>query len=252
MITVKTKAEVELMRRAGDLVARTLDLVEKSARPGMTTGELDNLAEDFIRAQGGEPAFKGYMDYPSTLCVSIDDEVVHGIPGDRRVEDGQIVSVDVGVRIDGWYADSARTLSLGDVGPKARDLLAATQEALRRGIQQTRAGNRLGDISSAVQTFAEQSGYSVVRDLVGHGIGRQMHEEPQVPNFGSPHTGVELKVGMVLAIEPMVNVGGPAIVFGADKWTVRTADGSLSAHFEHTVAISDNGPDILTVVSMKG
>jgi methionyl aminopeptidase len=252
MIPVKTKSEVEQMRRAGDLVARTLNLVEESARPGMTTRELDRLAEEFIRAQGGEPAFKGYLDYPSTLCISIDDEVVHGIPGDRCLEEGQIVSVDVGVRLDGWYGDSARTLSLGEVGARARELLAATQEALQCGIQQARAGNHLGDISSAVQTFAEQNGYSVVRDLVGHGIGRQMHEEPQVPNFGSPSTGVELKAGMVLAIEPMINVGGPAITFSADKWTVRTADGTLSAHFEHTVAISDNGPDILTVVAVKG
>jgi methionyl aminopeptidase len=248
MIVVKTKPEVELMRRAGDLVARTLDLVELSVRPGMTTAELDRLAEDFIRSHGAVPAFKGYLDYPATLCISINDEVVHGIPGKRQLKEGQIVSVDVGVCIDGWYGDAARTLCIGDVGAEAQELLAATREALQRGIEQARAGNRLGDISAAVQTCAEESGYSVVRDLVGHGIGRQMHEEPQVPNFGTPHTGVDLKAGMVLAIEPMVNIGGPAITFDADKWTVRTADGSLSAHFEHTVAITDNGPDILTLV----
>jgi methionyl aminopeptidase len=252
MITVKTKPEVELMRQAGDIVARTLDLVAESAKPGMTTGDLDRLAEEFIRSEGGEPAFKGYMDYPATLCISIDDEVVHGIPGDRVLEEGHIISVDVGVNLNGWYGDSARTFSLGSVSSEATALMDTTLEALRRGIQQARAGNHLGDISAAVQTYAEDKGYSVVRDLVGHGIGRQMHEEPQVPNFGSPHTGVELKQGMVLAIEPMVNVGGPAIVFGADKWTVRTADGSLSAHFEHTVAITDNGPDILTVATRKG
>lgn len=252
MIVVKTKPEVELMRRAGDLVARTLDLVEQSARPGITTAELDQIAEDFIRSHGATPAFKGYMDYPATLCISINDEVVHGIPGKRTLEEGQIVSVDVGVCIDGWYGDAARTVCIGDVSSDAKDLLAATQEALARGIAQAKAGNRLGDISAAVQTFAEEKGYSVVRDLVGHGIGRQMHEEPQVPNFGSPHTGVDLKTGMVLAIEPMVNIGGPQIKFDADKWTVRTADGSLSAHFEHTVAITDNGPDILTLVLRKG
>jgi methionyl aminopeptidase len=252
MIVVKTKPEVELMRRAGDLVARTLDLVELSVRPGMTTAELDRLAEDFIRSHGAVPAFKGYLDYPATLCISINDEVVHGIPGKRQLKEGQIVSVDVGVCIDGWYGDAARTLCIGDVGAEAQDLLAATREALRRGIEQARAGNRLGDISAAVQTYAEENGYSVVRDLVGHGIGRQMHEEPQVPNFGTPHTGVDLKAGMVLAIEPMVNIGGPAITFDSDKWTVRTADGSLSAHFEHTVAITDNGPDILTLVTQKG
>ena len=252
MIVVKTKPEVEKMRRAGDLVARTLDLVEQAVRPGITTGELDRLAEDFIRSHGAQPAFKGYLNYPATLCISINDEVVHGIPGKRPLTEGQIVSIDVGVCLDGWYGDSARTLCIGDAGPEAKDLLETTKEALRRGVEQARAGNRLGDISAAVQTFAEEKGYSVVRDLVGHGIGRQMHEEPQVPNFGIPHTGVGLKAGMVLAIEPMVNIGGSAITFDADKWTVRTADGSLSAHFEHTVAITDNGPDILTVVVLKG
>ncbi len=248
MITVKTKAEVDLMRRAGELVARTLDVVAEAAKPGVTTAALDQMAEEFIRSNGGTPAFKGYMDYPATLCISIDDEVVHGIPGDRELATGQIVSVDVGVRIDGWYGDAARTLRLGEVDPAADKLLEVTQAALRQGIEKVRAGNRLGDISSAVQTYAEENGYSIVRDLVGHGIGRNMHEEPQVPNFGEPHTGVELKTGMVFAIEPMVNIGGPAITFDDDKWTVRTADGSLSAHFEHTVAVTDNGPDVLTVV----
>ncbi|GAB4320652.1 MAG: type I methionyl aminopeptidase [Candidatus Zixiibacteriota bacterium] len=240
------------MRKAGRLVAETLDLVCSAIRPGMTTRELDAMAEDYIRSHGAEPAFKGYMDYPATLCVSINDEVVHGIPGDRRLEEGQIVSIDVGVKINGWFGDSARTVRLGTVSEDADRLLSATEEALRRGIQQARAGNRLGDISSAVQTYIEEQGYSIVRDLVGHGIGRKMHEEPQVPNFGEPSTGVRLEAGMVLAIEPMVNIGGPAITFDADKWTVRTADGSLSAHFEHTVAITSNGPDILTIATKKG
>lgn len=252
MIVVKTIPQIELMRRAGDLVARTLDLVEQSARAGITTAELDRIAEEFIRANNAEPAFKGYLGYPATLCVSIDDEVVHGIPGKRVLREGQIASIDVGVKLDGWYADAARTLTIGQIAPEAAKLLAATREALQKGIQQARAGNRIGDISSAVQTFAEGNGYSVVRDLVGHGIGQKMHEEPQVPNFGTPHSGVELKPGMVIAIEPMINIGGASIKFDADKWTVRTVDGSLSAHFEHTVAVTANGPDVLTVAARKG
>jgi len=249
MIVVKTPEQIEKMRVAGNLVAQTLDLVEATGRPGVKTAALDAMAEEFIRSHGGEPAFKGYLDYPATLCISIDDEVVHGIPGERELREGQIVSVDVGVCWQGWYADAARTLQIGPVPAAAARLLLVTQEALRRGIAQARHGNRLGDISAAVQTHAEENGYSVVRDLVGHGIGRKMHEEPQVPNFGRPHTGPELKPGMVLAIEPMINAGAARIQFDADKWTVRTVDGSLSAHFEHTVAVTDNGPDILTVVA---
>jgi len=248
MIVVKTHAQIDKMRQAGRIVAQTLDLMEKLARPGVRTIELDSAAEEFILAAGATPAFKGYMGYPATLCVSINDVVVHGIPGDQRLEEGHIVSVDVGVRLDGWYGDAARTIRIGEITPEATRLLDITQEALRRGISQARPGNRLGDISAAVQTFAEQNGYSVVRELVGHGIGQRMHEEPQVPNFGRPHTGPELKSGMVLAIEPMLNVGTHAVTFDADKWTVRTADGSLSAHFEHTVAITEQGPEILTLV----
>ncbi|MEW5702687.1 MAG: type I methionyl aminopeptidase [Candidatus Zixiibacteriota bacterium] len=249
MISVKTRDQIEQMRLAGRLVAETLDLVERMIRPGMKTAELDKMAEEFIRAHGAEPAFKGYLDYPATLCISVDDVVVHGIPGERELREGQIVSVDVGVCRDGWYGDAARTLKIGEVPSAAERLMSVTQEALRRGIAQARSGHRLGDISAAVQTYAEENGYSVVRDLVGHGIGRKMHEEPQVPNFGRPHTGPTLKPGIVLAIEPMINAGGPRIQFDADKWTVRTADGSLSAHFEHTVAITENGPDVLTVVA---
>ncbi len=247
MIVVKTMAQIDKMRQAGILVAQTLDLIERLAKPGVRTIELDAAAEEFILSQGAIPAFKGYMGYPATLCVSIDEEVVHGIPSDRRLQGGQIVSVDVGVNCDGWYGDAARTLCIGDVSAEAKRLLDATKEALKRGIAQAKAGNRLGDISAAVQTYAEEHGYSVVRELVGHGIGQRMHEEPQVPNFGRAHTGPELKAGMVLAIEPMLNVGGCEVSFDSDKWTVRTADGSLSAHFEHTVAITDNGPEILTV-----
>lgn len=246
MIVVKTRAQIDKMRQAGHLVGQTLDLMARLAKPGTRTIDLDAAAEEFILSQGAVPAFKGYMGYPATLCVSINDEVVHGIPGDRRLEEGQIVSVDVGVNYEGWYGDAARTLCIGSVTDEAKRLLAVTQEALSRGIAQARSGNRLGDISAAVQTYAEEHGYSVVRELVGHGIGQRMHEEPQVPNFGRPHTGPELKAGMVLAIEPMLNVGGCEVNFDADKWTVRTADGSLSAHFEHTVAITEAGPEILT------
>lgn len=247
MIVVKTRAQVDKMRQAGILVAQTLDLMERLAKPGVRTIELDAAAEEFILSRGAVPAFKGYMGYPATLCVSIDDEVVHGIPGERQLLDGQIVSIDVGVSCDGWYGDAARTLCIGEVSAEAKRLLDVTKEALKRGIAQAKAGNRLGDISAAVQTYAEQHGYSVVRELVGHGIGQRMHEEPQVPNFGRANTGPELKAGMVLAIEPMLNVGGCEVSFDSDKWTVRTADGSLSAHFEHTVAITESGPEILTV-----
>lgn len=247
MIVVKTRAQIDKMRQAGILVAQTLDLMERLAKPGIRTIDLDAAAEEFILSKGAVPAFKGYMGYPATLCVSIDDEVVHGIPSDRSLKEGQIVSVDVGVNLDGWYGDAARTLCIGSVSADAMRLLEVTQEALKRGISQAKAGNRLGDISAAVQTYAEEHGYSVVRELVGHGIGQRMHEEPQVPNFGRAHTGPELKAGMVLAIEPMLNVGGCEVSFDADKWTVRTADGSLSAHFEHTVAITESGPEILTI-----
>ncbi len=247
MIVVKTLAQIDKMRQAGILVAQTLDLMERLAKPGVRTMDLDAAAEEFILSKGAIPAFKGYMGYPATLCVSVNDEVVHGIPSDRKLEEGQIVSVDVGVNCDGWYGDAARTLCIGSVSAEAQRLLDVTKEALKRGIAQAKAGNRLGDISAAVQKYAEEHGYSVVRELVGHGIGQRMHEEPQVPNFGRANTGPELKAGMVLAIEPMLNVGGCEVSFDSDKWTVRTADGSLSAHFEHTVAITENGPEILTV-----
>ena len=252
MILVKTPDQVEQMRLAGELVAQTLDLVAKEARAGVTTKALDSIAEEFIRDHGAEPAFKGYQGYPATLCVSIDDEVVHGIPGERQLQDGQILSIDVGALRDGWYGDSARTIPIGEISQEAQRLLAVTQEALHQAIAQARASQYLGDISSAVQTYAESQGYSVVRDLVGHGIGRRMHEEPQIPNYGEPHTGPRLATGMVLAIEPMINIGGYKVKFDADKWTVRTTDGSLSAHFEHTIAITPDGPRILTTTSNGG
>ena len=247
MIELKTPKEIEKMRVAAQIVARTLALIGENIRPGMTTEDLNVLADEFIRSQGATPTFLGYNDYPKSICVSIDDEVVHGIPSKRRkIRSGQIVSVDIGSFIDGFNGDAARTFAVGEVPDEARRLMEVTEQALADGIAQARAGNRLGDISNAVERTAKASGFSVVRDMVGHGIGRKMHEEPQVPNYGRPGTGVELKAGMVLAIEPMVNAGGYRVRTKPDNWTIVTEDGSISAHFEHDVAITADGPDILS------
>ncbi len=250
MITIKSAREIETMAAAGRIVAQTLALVGSHLRPDITTEELDRLAEDFIRGHpGAVPSFKGLYDFPATLCTSINQEVVHGIPSRKRVlHDGDILSVDVGVRFEGLHADSAATFPVGDIKPEAARLLEVTQEALAAGVAQARAGNHVGDIGYAVQKVAEGAGYSVVRELVGHGIGAAFHEEPQVPNYGKPKRGARLVAGMTVAIEPMINLGGAAIRTLADKWTVVTQDGSLSAHFEHTVAIGENGdpPRILT------
>ncbi len=235
------------MRRAGRVVGLALDMVAEEIGPGMTTAQLDMLIEDFIRSHGAIPAFKNYQGYPASACVSIDAEVVHGIPGKRVLRDGEIVSVDVGSIVDKFYGDSARTFPVGSISPEKKRLLEVTQQALMAGIDKARKGNRLGQVSAAVQTVAESHGYSVVRQLVGHGIGRKMHEEPQVPNFGSPDEGPVLASGMVLAIEPMINMGTYDVKTMPDGWTVVTSDGMPSAHFEHTVAITDNGPDILTL-----
>jgi methionyl aminopeptidase len=252
MITIKSAREIETMAAAGRIVAETLALVERNVRPDITTAELDRLAEDFIRTHPGAlPSFKGLYDFPATLCTSINQEIVHGIPSAKRVlHDGDIVSVDVGVSLEGLHADSAATFPVGDVGPQVERLLAVTRAALAAGFAQARAGNHVGDIGHAVQKVAEQAGYSVVRELVGHGIGASFHEEPQVPNYGKPKRGPRLVPGMTIAIEPMINQGGAAIRTLDDKWTVVTNDGSLSAHFEHTVAIGQNGgpPRILTTV----
>ncbi|MGD8921675.1 MAG: type I methionyl aminopeptidase [Candidatus Zixiibacteriota bacterium] len=247
MIVLKSRDEVEIMRRAGRVVARTLDLVGREIKPGMTTAELDALIEEFIRSEGAIPAFKNYQGYPGSACVSIDDEVVHGIPGKRVIKDGEIVSVDVGSIVDEFYGDSARTFAIGEISPEKAKLMEYTQKALMAGIDKARKDNKLGAISEAVQNVAESQGYGVVRQLVGHGIGRKMHEEPQVPNFGSANEGPVLKTGMVIAIEPMINMGTYEVKTMPDGWTVVTADGQPSAHFEHTVAITDNGPDILTL-----
>jgi methionyl aminopeptidase len=250
MITLKSPREVEIMGRAGRIVAGTLARMGEILRPGMTTEHLDADAERFIRSHDGAiPSFKGLYGFPKTLCISIDEEIVHGIPSSKRVlEEGSIVSVDVGVQLEGLHADSATTLPVGRIDPVAERLLKVTQESLAAGIAQARIGNHVGDIGHAVQRVAEGAGYGVVRELVGHGIGTRFHEEPQVPNYGSPKRGPRLLEGMTLAIEPMITVGSPATRTLTDKWTVVTADGSLSAHFEHTVVITANGPRILTAL----
>jgi methionyl aminopeptidase len=248
MITIKSGKEIETMAAAGRIVAETLAVVGRHVKPGVSTQELDRIAEDFIRRHpGARPSFKGLYDFPATLCTSINQEVVHGIPSPRRVlKEGDLLSVDVGVWLDGLHADSAATFPVGKITPEAERLLQVTQAALAAGIAQAKAGNHVGDIGHAVQEVAEKAGYSVVRELVGHGIGSAFHEEPQVPNYGKPKRGPRLTEGMTIAIEPMLNVGGPEIRTLEDKWTVVTEDGSLSAHFEHTVAIGDNGARVLT------
>jgi methionyl aminopeptidase len=250
MITLKSAREVEIMGRAGRIVAGTLARIREILRPGMSTEDLDAEAERFIRSHdGATPSFKGLYGFPKTLCISIDQEIVHGIPSPRRrLAEGSIVSVDVGVQLEGLHADSATTLPVGKVEPEAERLLMVTQECLGAGIAQARVGNHVGDIGYAVQQVAEEAGYGVVRELVGHGIGVRFHEEPQIPNYGSPKRGPRLLEGMTLAIEPMITVGSPATKTLSDKWTVVTADGSLAAHFEHTVVITANGPRILTTV----
>jgi methionyl aminopeptidase len=248
MITLKSSREIEIMARAGRIVAGTLALMREIVRPGMTTEDLDAAAEAFIRGHpGAVPSFKGLYGFPKTLCTSIDEEIVHGIPSSRRVlSEGNIVSVDVGVQLEGLHADSATTLAVGRVAPSIARLMEVTRESLAAAITQARVGNHVGDIGHAVQEVAEGAGFGVVRELVGHGIGTRFHEEPQVPNYGSPRRGPRLLEGMTLAIEPMITMGNPATRTLSDKWTVVTADGSLSAHFEHTVAITADGPRILT------
>ena len=248
MITVKSARELDLMARAGRIVGATLALVAERTRPGMSTLDLDVLAEEFIRSHdGATPSFKGLYGFPATLCTSLNDEVVHGIPSRRRVlREGDILSVDVGVCVGGFHADSAVTVPVGRISPEAEGLLRATQEALAAGIAAVRTGAHVGDVGHAVQQVAEAAGYSVVRELVGHGIGSSFHEEPQVPNYGSPRKGPRLVAGMTIAIEPMINSGRREVRTLPDKWTVVTVDGSLSAHFEHTVVVAENDARILT------
>jgi methionyl aminopeptidase len=247
MIILKSLQEIEKIRKACLIVADVLESIRGIVRPGITTQELDEFAERFIIAAGAKPAFKGYRGYPKTLCTSVNNEVIHGIPSkDAVLKQGDIVSVDVGTIVDGFYGDAAITLPVGTIKPEAERLMRVTEESLLRGIAQAQAGNRLYDISHAVQDYVESNGYSVVREFVGHGIGRSLHEDPQLPNFGASGQGPRLKPGMVLAIEPMVNIGGSATVTREDNWTAVTADGSLSAHFEHTIAVMPDGPWILT------
>jgi methionyl aminopeptidase len=248
MVYLRDRSEIEAIRASAQLVARTLERLGQEVRPGITTGELDAIAEEFIRSHGGRPAFKGYRGFPASICPSVNEEVVHAIPGPRVLREGDIIGIDVGVEMGGYYGDAARTFAVGEVREEARRLLRATEEALMRGIAQARAGHRIGDISHAVQSHAEQQGFSVVTALVGHGIGKAMHEEPQVPNHGQPGRGPRLMAGQVIAIEPMVNTGGPDVETQADGWTVVTRDGGLSAHFEHTVAVGPDGPEILSLL----
>ena len=247
MVYLRDRREIEAIRVAAQLVARTLDMLGREIRPGVTTAALDRLAETFIRDHGGRPAFKGYRGFPASICPSVNEEVVHAIPGPRRLDDGDMIGVDVGVEMNGYYGDSACTFAVGEVSAEVKRLMQVAREALLEGVARARGGNRVGDISHAIQTHVEHHGFSIVRALVGHGIGREMHEEPQVPNYGPPNRGPRLMIGQVLAIEPMVNVGGPEVVTQPDGWTVVTKDGSLSAHFEHTVALGPNGPEILSV-----
>jgi methionyl aminopeptidase len=246
VIIRKSPQEVEQMARAGALVAETIALVGAQLEPGVSMVELDRLAEEHIAAKGGIPTSKGYKGYPAALCISPNSMVVHGIPTDYRAREGDLVSIDVGVTLNGFVADSAFTFPVGEVDPEAQRLLEVGQEALTAGIEQARPGNRLSDISYAVQTVTEEAGFSVVRQLVGHGVGRSYHEDPQIPNFGPPGRGPLLTEGMTLAIEPMINAGGPDVYLHDDEWSISTADGSLSVHFEHTVAITESGPRILT------
>jgi methionyl aminopeptidase len=251
MVRIKTKREIGFIRESSKIVADVLKLVGAQVKPGVTTIELDRLAEDFIRSMGGVPAFKGYSQskshlFPATLCTSIDDEVVHGIPTNRVLRDGELLSVDVGVKKDGYFGDGAYTFAVGEVSEEKHRLLKATEESLYKGIEQAVAGKRVHDISYAVQEHVEAGGFSVVRDLVGHGIGAELHEEPAIPNFGKPGTGIKLQDGMTLAIEPMVNAGTWKVRMAPDGWTVLTQDGRPSAHFEHTVAIVNGKPEILT------
>jgi methionyl aminopeptidase len=246
VIIRKSPAEIDSIAAAGAILVRTLRLLEGQIRPGVSTAELDAAAETYIRSQGAEPTFKGYRGFPASICASPNSMIVHGIPGPYRLVRGDIISLDVGVTLDGWVADAARTFSVGAPGALAQNLLEATERSLMVAVEQCVVGNRLGDVSHAIQASAEGDGLSIVRTLVGHGVGRAMHEDPQIPNFGDPGSGPRLEEGMVLAIEPMTTAGGPGVRVGADGWSIYSQDGSLTAHFEFTVAITADGPRVLT------
>jgi methionyl aminopeptidase len=248
VIQLKSSREVELMAQGGKILGDTVETLRAAVRPGISTGELDEIAETFIRShEGAVPAFKGLYGFPGSICASVNSEIVHGIPSKKRVlKDGDIISIDVGVGYKGYFTDSATTVAVGTISPETQRLLDVTQRSLEAGISAATLGNHIGDIGAAVQAVVEAAGFSVVRDLVGHGIGVEFHEEPQVPNYGKPKRREKLVTGLTLAIEPMVNIGGPATKTLSDRWTIVTADGSLSAHFEHTVAITEDGPRVLT------
>ena len=247
MVALKSAREIEVMRRSGAITAGVLTELMKSARPGMSTEDLDALAERRIREAGGTPTFKGYNGFTGSICASINEEVVHGIPGARVLREGDLLSIDIGTTLEGYVSDSAVTIPIGEISAQARRLLEVTRECLTIGIGQMQSGNHVGDIGAAIQAHAERHGFGVVRELVGHGVGKAMHEEPQVPNYGEAGTGMELRAGLVLAIEPMITQGGPRVRILGDGWTVVTADGKLAAHFEHTIAVTDSGPKVLTL-----
>jgi methionyl aminopeptidase len=246
MINIRSKREIELIRNSCKIVVEAIRLAEEIIEPGIETGLIDKEIERFILAQGGKPAFKGYRGFPASACVSVDDEVVHGIPGNRKLLPGEIVSVDVGVVCEGYYGDSARTFAVGTIAAEKARLMEVTVDALNEGVKEVISGERLSNISHRIQTIVEAAGYAVVRDLVGHGIGRELHEEPQIPNYGQPNCGPRLRAGMVLAIEPMVNMGTCKVKTKSDDWTIVCEDGLPSAHFEHTVVVTSDGPEILT------
>lgn len=246
MIILKTEQEIEQLRVCNQIVARVLQELKKAIKPGITTRALNDIAEQAIKDQGAIPAFKGYRGFPASLCTSINEQIVHGIPDGRKLKEGNIISLDFGVQFNGFYGDAAVTFPVKEIGNKAKKLLKVTEEALYKGIEQAIVGNRLSDISQSIQAWVESHGFSIVRDFVGHGIGKSLHEEPQIPNFGTPVPNPRLQAGMVLALEPMVNEGSYEIKLLPDGWTAVTADGKLSAHFEHSIAISDNGPIILS------
>jgi len=246
-IIIKSEREIAVMRQAGRILANVMEVLKSNLRPGMKTKELDEITAKELARRGAKASFKGYRGFPASICVSVNDEIVHGIPGEKVLKEGDIVSMDLGVIVNGFQADAAVTVAVGGISPEAEGLIAAAEGTLGAGIGAAHAGARLGDISAAIQHYAESRGYSVVREYTGHGIGREMHEEPQIANFGRPGTGPRLKKGMTLALEPMLNVGDWRTRLGDDYWTVSTADGSLSAHFEHTIAITDAGPEVLTI-----
>jgi methionyl aminopeptidase len=248
VIIIKSKREIEELRRSNAIVAEVFEKLKKVIVPGIQTKELDQIAEDIIRSRGALPAFKGYRGFPATLCISINEEVVHGIPGSRRIKEGDIVSIDVGVNMNGYFGDGAITIAVGEIDDVGKKLIEVTEKALYIGIEKARPGNRLFDISYAIQSWVESNGFSVVRDFVGHGIGKDLHEEPQIPNFGSPNQGPRLEKGMVFALEPMVNEGTYMVKILSDGWTVVTADGKRSAHFEHSIAITDGEAEILSIL----